>query len=296
MLKPQLRRTCLVGYRVPLVPFPAQLPVTDSERVAVWADTAGIHVADDGAPVSAARTLRSSACVPAAIHDENLALDCGEGSVRLRDLASDVESEPAGAVNIEEDLAANYSANGEFFAVEGLGARLVAIAVSGKGGVLDLRYNLATGRRVGSYFLRSDKVPSLNSADGSSKLCSPLRVTTHRASQEYTGEIVREQDTYAVAGKRLLIRHGGQMRLYRCGSRQFQKLGRSTAMQPVINDRYAAWATRTTVYVRGFRSGTTRAFAVRDATGGAPTSIAELRGTERRLWIRDTQGVRLLDL
>ncbi len=271
--------------------------MTDSERVAVWVDSAGIRVADDAAPISIARTLRASSCAPAAISGGRLALDCGEGSVRLSDLASDVESVPAGAANIEKNLAANFTANnGYFFAIEGLGARLVGIRFSGKGGVFNLRYDLDTGRRIGPYFLRSDEVPALDSADGASKLCGPLRITTHRARQSYTGDIIREPDTFAVAGRRLLIRHGGQIRLYRCGRKGFQVLGRSTVMQPVLNDRYAAWATRTTVFVRGFRSGTTRAFAVRGAADGAPTPIAKLRGTERRLWIQDAQGVRLLDL
>lgn len=271
--------------------------MTDNERVAVWADTAGIRVADDAAPVSVARTLRASSCAPAAVSRGRLALECGEASLRLRDLANDVESVPAGAREIEKDLFENYTANGGFFfSIEGLGARLVGIRFSGKGGVLSLRYDLETGRRIGPYSLKSDEVPNLDSSAGTSKLCSPLRITTHRALESYSGSIIREPDTFALAGRRLLIRHGGQVRLYRCARKGFQVLGRSTLMQPVINERYAAWATRTTVYVRGFRSGTTRAFAVRSAAGGATTPIAVLRGTERRLWIQDAQGVRLLDL
>lgn len=281
---------------MPLVPFTAPLPLTDGQQVAVWTDAAGIRVAEDYVRISEARTLRASGCAPAAVAGSRLALECGEGNVRLRDLATDQESVPAGATRIQADLSANFTANGgAIFRIAALGSRSVGIQYNSSKGGGSLRYELATGKRLGPPLLRSDQVPSLDSASGVTKLCAPLRITTARALDS-RGEISRVRDSYAFSGAWLLVRHGSEMRLHRCGSRGFTVIGRATAMQPVLTSRYAAWATRARVYVRGFRTGTTRSFALRNPPGGSPGAVIDLRATERRLWIEDARGVRLLDL
>lgn len=62
-------------------------------------------------------------------------------------------------------------------------------------------------------------------------------------------------------------------------------------MQPILTSRYAAWASRTRLYVRGLRTGTLRSFSLTTTLG-----LPQLRGTRRRLWVQDDTGVRVPDL
>jgi len=281
---------------MPLVPFPAPLPVTDGAGLAAWEEPGALRVADDAVPLSSARSLRPPTCRLAATDGRRLALDCGDGDLRLRELRDDIETTPSGTAAIRFDLRRNFSANnGPIFTIDGLGSRLMGLRFDGKGGTLDLRYDLATGARVGPFLLGPTQLPSLDVESGIVRLCAPLRITRHREKQVYTDEVIHVADVHAFAGSRLLLRHGGEMRLSSCGRKGHRVLGRSAQMQPVLTRRYAAWATIERVFVYGLRSGALRSFAV-----GKPSlpdrRRVELAGTDRRLWIKDGAGVRVLDL
>lgn len=286
---------------MPLVPFPADaLPITDGTTVAIWrSQSAGdrtLRVLDERRSLDETRTLPAPSCRPAATDGERLALDCqrngyDEGSYRLASLADGAETVPAGNAQVQRDIG-RYGANPRsLVTLTGLGRRLVEFSFNGRTGDVTLRYDATTGRIARG---RRDvpSVSSLDSARGSVPLCRGLRISSHLEMPFIT--MVRVPDLAAYQRKRLLLRHGSEMRLATCGRRGFRVLGQATAMVPVLTRRYAAWTTRSRLYVYGLRTGRTQSYPLTPSVN--QLEVPRLVGTDHRLWIDDTDGIRVLAL
>jgi hypothetical protein len=168
-----------------------------------------------------------------------------------------------------------------------IGARLAQLETFGHDGEVIAEYvPLAGGPMFHRPPLTTTRVLSLDAPSGVRRLCSPLRVGTHREDDPDGGSVggsITVRDAAAYRPPWLLTLHGSRVLLRHCAGRRVRTLGQGVG--PLfLTRRYAAWIERDRVAVRMLRSGRTMHFAPYMAFASPP---ALLSGTDHRLWFGD---------
>jgi hypothetical protein len=278
-------------------PTPARVPIsmpsTDGTHYAVWSTagpeetTPSVGVLFDDQPPGTATTLPApplcqlgAASTVAVGYWCSAAESADRQSPILQDPRTGATSVPAVAPALAKE-SEQTRANGEYWAMTGLGTALVETYAGGNHVDFAERSPLAGGPAVPVHVEDPRRVASLDDPSGALALCAPLRIgSSPRAPRSR----VLRRDPASYRAPWLATEHRGRLQLRRCGGHRVRTLGTVRSIDPlVLTGRYLAWAEGRGIAIRRLHDGVTWHVPYRRlrADGGG----LQMAGTDHRLWV-----------